>query len=339
MNFPQILFLSFVNRLPNLSPHNHLLDAPTNAPECLTKREASSLHTFVLFQTISLIDTSGVLVYNIGSQAITIFCDRRIIMNDSPKLSPLPLHTAQYITDPQKMSEAAVRGMISNPIYAGVPPYHRVVSDEVWVRSAVQLIQEEGAEQFLVNMLYMLRNSMVDAVPDEAIPPDYNGPWPHDEDEDFSLASQDPSLPPSPWHHPMEGFVFCSHDGSPMIAFDGEFVCISEYLYAHLGDSCVTDLITQPVLTLVFQNGHTLPLLCPDCDQTLHIDDHNDLLEGLNGLIIVDITWDHETEELILEFGPPDNPDFETEPSEALFVHLDSVRELTCPHKETWPDD
>ncbi len=255
-------------------------------------------------------------------------------MSKQSKLPPLPDRTVKYITDPNNMSEAALRGMISNPIYTGIPPYQRMVSDEVWVRSAMQLIEKEGAEQFLVNMLYMLRNSMVDAVPDEVIPSDYDGPWPEEEDEDTNPMNEESSASPSPWVHPMEGLIFCSHDDLPMIIIDDEFVCVSEYLYAHLAGACVTDLVTQPVLALVFQNGHTLPLFCPDCGQSLHIDDQNDLLNRLNGLMVTNIAWDQEAEELILEFNhSEEEADNEDEPEETLFIHLDSVRELTCPNK------
>ena len=269
-------------------------------------------------------------------------------MNDKLNPTPLPRRTAKYITDPNRMTQAGIRGIICNPIYTGIPPYQRMVTDEVWVQSAVQLIEEEGLEQFLVNMLYMLRSSMVDAVPAEVIPPDYDGPWPEDEEdedkevekeEDFLPISDVSSQPPSPWHYPMEGLIFCSHDAAPMIVLDAEFVCVYEYLYAHLADSCVTDLIAEPVLTLVFQNGHTLPLLCPDCGQSLHVDDYNELLDGLNGLIITDIMWDDETEALIVEFGQSEDVENEDEPLETLLIHLDSVRELTCPNKTKWHDE
>jgi len=261
-------------------------------------------------------------------------------MSNQSKLPPLPHRTVKYVSDPDKMSEDTVRGMISNPIYAGIPPYERMVSDEVWVRSAAQLIEKEGVEQFLVNMLYMLRNSMVDVVPDEAIPSDYDGPWPDEEDEETSPLGEDTSPLASPWIHPMEGLIFCSHDDLPMIVIDGEFICVSEYLYAHLAGSCVTDLVTQPVLTLVFQNGHTLPLFCPDCGQSLHVNDFNDLLNRLNGLMITAIAWDHETEELIIEFDQSEeDADSEDEPQETLLIHLDSVRELTCPNKTLSNDE
>ena len=43
------------------------------------------------------------------------------------------------------------------PIYAGVGPFPRLVEDAAWVRACAKLIQEEGAEQFLVNLLHVLR--------------------------------------------------------------------------------------------------------------------------------------------------------------------------------------
>jgi hypothetical protein len=120
----------------------------------------------------------------------------------------------------------------------------------------------------------------------------------------------------------------------PMIMIDEEFVCVSEYLYSHLAGACVTDLVTQPVLALVFQNGHTLPLLCPDCGQSLHVEDNNELLNGLSGLMVTAVVWDTDTEELMIEFGHSDEADEEEEEPEAsLSLHLDSVRELTCPNK------
>jgi hypothetical protein len=51
----------------------------------------------------------------------------------------------------------AVKGILVNPIYTGVGPFPRLVEDAAWVRACAKLIQEEGAEQFLVNLLYVLR--------------------------------------------------------------------------------------------------------------------------------------------------------------------------------------
>ena len=232
------------------------------------------------------------------------------------------------------MDESTAQSIMSNPVYTGIPPYPRVVSDETWIRAAADLIVEEGAEQFLVNMLYMLRASMISVVPDEAIPDDYDGPWPDDEDLHFT---DDSDRPPA-WQHPIEGFIYCSHDDLPMIILDDEFVCPAEYLNAHIDNAPVTDLIIEPTLSLVFQNGHTLPLICPDCGESLHITDHTKLLDEINGLTIINIDWDDDLEELILEFGQPGSDVDELDDAPYLVVHLNSIRELTCPHQDTWAD-
>ena len=73
-------------------------------------------------------------------------------------LSPLPKPTVTPIAH-EKWTGAMVGGILCNPIYTGIGPYSRVLSDEDWIRKAAKRIQEEGAEQFLVNMLVMLRAS------------------------------------------------------------------------------------------------------------------------------------------------------------------------------------
>ena len=56
-------------------------------------------------------------------------------------------------------TEEDVRGIVSNPVYAGVGPHPSLVNDEVWIQAAIKQIEEVGAPQFLVNMLYCLRKS------------------------------------------------------------------------------------------------------------------------------------------------------------------------------------
>ena len=51
----------------------------------------------------------------------------------------------------------AVKGILVNPIYTGVGPFPRLVEDAAWLRACAKLIAEEGADQFLVNLLYVLR--------------------------------------------------------------------------------------------------------------------------------------------------------------------------------------
>ena len=74
-----------------------------------------------------------------------------------PQVVVLPQGTAQFSIG---MAEAA----ICNPIYAGIPPYPPLVSDEEWIAAARRAIEQEGIEQFLANMLYLLRLAMLFAL-------------------------------------------------------------------------------------------------------------------------------------------------------------------------------
>ena len=60
-------------------------------------------------------------------------------------------------TPPGQLSPEAVKGILVNPIYTGVGPFPRLVEDAAWVRACAKLIEEEGPQQFLVNLLYVLR--------------------------------------------------------------------------------------------------------------------------------------------------------------------------------------
>lgn len=239
----------------------------------------------------------------------------------------LPHPTVEYRTDPYHANEAAMRGVLSNPVHVGIPPFSRLVSDEAWIKIALELIQEEGVEQFLVNMLYMLRISMVDTVSPEAIPSDSDGPWP-----DKLTSSNEEGMEEE------TEFAVCSHDGLPMVPVLGVgMVCVGAYLTDHLQDSRITDLITEPFLTLVFQNGHTLPLLCPTCSDSLHIEDLDKFLNEVNGLSVIGMEWASnedggEDEALLLLIGQPgDHSTYQTIP-----IHLTSVIQLTCPESKVW---
>jgi hypothetical protein len=70
-------------------------------------------------------------------------------------------------TPVDELSPEAVRGILVNPIYAGVGPFPRLVQDDAWVRGCARMIEEEGAEQVLVNLLYVLRECLSNESPDE----------------------------------------------------------------------------------------------------------------------------------------------------------------------------
>src|SRR3954452_4614476 len=63
-------------------------------------------------------------------------------------------------TPPHELSPEAVKGLLVNPIYTGLGPFPRLVQDEAWVRACAKRIEEEGADQFLVNRLCVLRECL-----------------------------------------------------------------------------------------------------------------------------------------------------------------------------------
>ena len=79
---------------------------------------------------------------------------------EEPGLSQLPapnVVVARSGTPPDQLSPEAVKGILVNPLYTGVGPFPRLVEDAAWVRACAKLIAEEGSAQFLVNLLYVLR--------------------------------------------------------------------------------------------------------------------------------------------------------------------------------------
>ena len=86
------------------------------------------------------------------------------------KNSPLPapdVVVARHGTPLDELSPEAVKGILVNPIYTGVGPFPRLVQDDAWVRGCARMIEEEGSEQVLVNLLYVLRECLGDGSTDE----------------------------------------------------------------------------------------------------------------------------------------------------------------------------
>ncbi len=81
--------------------------------------------------------------------------------NGGRKPLPAPnVVVARAGTPPDQLSPEAVKGIMVNPIYTGVGPFPRLVEDAAWVRACAKLIEGEGADQFLVNLLYVLRECL-----------------------------------------------------------------------------------------------------------------------------------------------------------------------------------
>lgn len=77
-------------------------------------------------------------------------------------LPDLPEPDVEFIasgTSPEDVTAAGVKGVSMNPIYAGVAQFPASVTDREWVTTCETIIEEDGPEQFLVNMLALLRTT------------------------------------------------------------------------------------------------------------------------------------------------------------------------------------
>jgi hypothetical protein len=82
---------------------------------------------------------------------------------ESKKPLPKPNATMKMSGSGEQFTEDEIRGFFANPIYAGVGPYSPLIPDDEWIRCAAKDIRHEGAEQYLVNLLHLLRQSFKNA--------------------------------------------------------------------------------------------------------------------------------------------------------------------------------
>lgn len=91
--------------------------------------------------------------------------------NGADKPLPKPnVVAAKSGTPPQGLTPEAIRGILVNPIYAGLGPFPALADDAAWVRACAKVIEQEGAEQFLVNVLFVLRECFGQGAAEEAEP-------------------------------------------------------------------------------------------------------------------------------------------------------------------------
>lgn len=228
-----------------------------------------------------------------------------------PRPNVKPLRNLREVDDPR-----VLRGIVSNPIYAGLPPYPRLVSDQAWITAATELIRTEGPEQFLVNMLYMLRASFQEVAGELAPVGLANSPEPVGGPCVVILGPDE-----GPEEIVLENYILCSHDQLPLILRGTEFVCVGEFLKTHLRFARVTDLLLDPDLAIVFSNGYVLPLICAGCGMPVCFEDEDKFLDQISGTTITNVQWDETDEELLLSFGDSVNPE-----RFVLGVHLMSVQ-------------
>jgi len=76
----------------------------------------------------------------------------------------VPLPNVAYPGDrswgKDEWNEEMVGGILCNPIYAGIPPFPAMVDDDTWIKAGINLANEHGVRQYLVNVLYELKKSM-----------------------------------------------------------------------------------------------------------------------------------------------------------------------------------
>jgi len=78
-------------------------------------------------------------------------------------LPELPEPDVEFITSgtkPQEFSDAGIKGMLMNPAYAGIADFPPLVSDKQWINSAKKIMKQDSPEQFLVNLLFLLRSTL-----------------------------------------------------------------------------------------------------------------------------------------------------------------------------------
>ena len=134
----------------------------------------------------------------------------------------------------------------------------------------------------------------------------------------------------------------CAEHDCPMFLLDEEYVCVLEYVDEHLGGKQVKDLVVIEggLVSILFEDDHELPLLCPHCGDPIGVDE-DELLDEVANLYLVALQYvpsdpasdEYEGVELLFASDPdvetdhiPDDVDTYT-----LRVHRDSARELVCP--------
>ena len=99
---------------------------------------------------------------------------------------------------------------------------------------------------------------------------------------------------PPPTSGLLDGLAFCSAHGCPMITVGDFYHCLFEYLDEQIGMRQITDILPgagDAPATLVFENGKTLPLLCPHCGEPQHLDDADLFLRVAQGRYLFRMGW------------------------------------------------
>ena len=75
----------------------------------------------------------------------------------------LPQPTVEFArsgNSPDELTPAQIKGMVMNPVCAGLGPFPPLVSDGQWIGACRRVLEEDSPEQFLVNLLFVLRQTL-----------------------------------------------------------------------------------------------------------------------------------------------------------------------------------
>ena len=53
-----------------------------------------------------------------------------------------------------------VGGVLCNPVLAEIPPFEAAVDEQAWIAAGVRLAGKFGLRQYLINILYQLKESI-----------------------------------------------------------------------------------------------------------------------------------------------------------------------------------
>ena len=78
-------------------------------------------------------------------------------------LPDLPEPDVEFLTGDQQLdhwTKAGIKGVVMNPVYAGVGGFPPYVTDRQWVAACKKIMENDTPEQFLVNLLFLLRSML-----------------------------------------------------------------------------------------------------------------------------------------------------------------------------------
>jgi hypothetical protein len=136
----------------------------------------------------------------------------------------------------------------------------------------------------------------------------------------------------------------CVEHDCPMFQIGDEYVCVLECVDEHLGGKQVRDLVVveDGLISVLFDDDHELPLLCPHCGDPIDADE-DELLAEVSGLYLVALQYVpadpgvDEYEGIEFLFASDPDVDIDDIPDDVdtfeLFLHPDSALEIVCPNQ------